>query len=419
MPAELGQDLGRDLVGGGVAIGLGRDRDGLGELGRAQLLDGIEHVVAVVDLGCVRERDDRTTGGDHAGDELALQGDRLLDPHLAGLEPIGEHFLVDLAGALGVVREALLGAAGLDHHDRHVAAVELTTGDDELEHARFALGVGRVRDPLTVGAVGDADRADRPIERDAADHQRGRGGVDRQHVVGVLLVGADHSGDDLGLVAEVLGERRAQRPVGQAAGEDGVLGGATFTTEERTGDLAGGVRALLDVDRQGEEIRPWTYVAGGVGGGQHRRASDAGNDSALTLLGEFAGLEGERLVGTGNGTRDANGISHEWLLSDLGFFIRRVDLERPGRFPVGDPVAPCNFTATGWATGNRRLAARLLWSNGRSALRTPGYRFAAQRYTVTRPSQNVTPAGHRSGQRPADVLVEVRDRELDPPYRGE
>ena len=114
----------------------------------------------------------------------------------------------------------------------------------------------------------------------------------------------------------------------------------------------------LDYCCHGRRSLGGVYVAGGVGGGQHRRASDAGNHSALTLLGELAGLEGERLVGTGNGTRDANGISHEWLLSDLGFFSRRVDLERPGRFPVGDPVVPRIFTATGWATGNRRLAAR-------------------------------------------------------------
>ena len=99
-------------------------------------LDGGEHVVGVVDDRRELERRDRPVGGDHAGHELALQGDRLLDPHLAGLEPAGEHALVDLRRALGVVGEALLGAAGLDHHDGDVAVVELTSGDDELERAR-------------------------------------------------------------------------------------------------------------------------------------------------------------------------------------------------------------------------------------------------------------------------------------------
>ena len=125
-----------------------------------------------------------------------------------------------------------------------------------------------------------------------ADHQRRRGGVDRQHVVRVLLVGAEDGRDDLGLVAEAVGERRAQRAVGEAAGEDGVLGRTAFTAEERAGDLAGGVRPLLDVDRQREEVDARTDVVGGVGGGQDRRAADGGDDGALALRGQLAGLEG-------------------------------------------------------------------------------------------------------------------------------
>ena len=105
---------------------------------------------------------------------------------------------------------------------------------------------------------------------------------------------------DLGLVAESLREGGAQRPVGEATREDRVLGGPAFTTEERTRDLAGCVRTLFDVDRQWEEIRPRTYVLGGVGGGQHRGAANAGHHRALTLLGKFACLEGQGLVSTRN-----------------------------------------------------------------------------------------------------------------------
>ncbi len=119
--SQLGDRLRRGLVGGGVAIGLRRDRDGLGECVGGDPLDRVEHVVAVVDDRRERERLDRTTGGDDAGDELALQCDRLLDPLLARLEAGGEHRLVDLRGAFGVVGEALLGAACLDHHDGDVA----------------------------------------------------------------------------------------------------------------------------------------------------------------------------------------------------------------------------------------------------------------------------------------------------------
>ena len=71
---------------------------------------------------------------------------------------------------------------------------------------------------------------------------------------GLIEVGAEDGGDHLHLVAEALGERRPQRAVGEAAGEDRGLARAALTTEERAGDLARGVHALLDVDREREEV---------------------------------------------------------------------------------------------------------------------------------------------------------------------
>ncbi len=47
--AELGDDLGRDGVGRGVALGLGRDDDDRGELGGSDLLDGGEDLRRVVE----------------------------------------------------------------------------------------------------------------------------------------------------------------------------------------------------------------------------------------------------------------------------------------------------------------------------------------------------------------------------------
>ena len=306
---------------------LAGDRDGLGEVVGGDALDGGEHVVGVVVDGGELELLDRAVGGDHAGDELALQGDGLLDPLLARLQATGEDGLVDDLGAVGVVLEAPLRATGLDHHHGDVAVVELAAGDDELERALGALVVRRVGDPLAVLRPGDADSTDRAVERDPADHQGGRGGVDRQHVIGLLVIGAEDVGDDLRLVAEALGERRTQRPVGEAAGQDGVLGRTALPTEERAGDLADGVRALLDVDGQGEEVDARADVVGGVGRRQHGRAADGGDDGALALRGELAGLEGQRLVGTGNGTAHADGVSHEGLLSRRTF-VGRI-LERP------------------------------------------------------------------------------------------
>ena len=70
----------------------------------------------------------------------------------------------------------------------------------------------------------------------------------------VLLVGTEDGGDHLHLVAETLGERRAEGPVGETAREDRLFAGATLPAEERAGDLAGRVHPLLDVDGEGEEV---------------------------------------------------------------------------------------------------------------------------------------------------------------------
>ncbi|CAB4852163.1 unannotated protein [freshwater metagenome] len=315
LATQLGDRVRRRSVGGGVALGLPGDGDsGLDGRG-ADALDRGEHLGAVIGGDAVRHRHDRALGGDDAGDELALQGDAVLDVLLAGIEATGQGGLVDLRGAIGVVLEAVGGTASLNHHDRDVTVVQLTAGDDELEGALGALFVGGVRDPLAGLGVGDADGADRAVEGDTTDHQRGAGGIDRQHVVRVGHIGAEDREHDLGLVAETIRKCGAKRPVGEAAGEDRVLGGAAFTTEERTRDLAGRIGPLFHVDREGEELHPRLHVLGGVGRGQHRGAAQGGNDGTHALLSKLAGLERQGFVRASNGAGHSNGFCHDELLS--------------------------------------------------------------------------------------------------------
>ncbi len=264
---QLGESVGCGGVGGGVALCLAGDCDGRLESFCADALDSGEDFRRVVSGDRVGHRDDRALGGNDAGDELALQRNALLDPGLAGVEATSERRLVDLRGAIGVVFEAVGGATGLDHHDGNVAVVEHAAGHDQFEGACRTLFVGGVRNPLAGLSVSDADGADGAVERDATDHQRGGGGIDGQHVVRVGHVGAEDGEHDLGLVAEAIGEGGAQRAVGEPAGEDCVLGGAAFTTEERTRDLAGGVGTLFHVDREREEVHARLHVFRGVGRG--------------------------------------------------------------------------------------------------------------------------------------------------------
>ena len=245
---------GGDRLGGaafGIAPGgLVGDGKRLGQLVAAHLGHGCGNVVAVVRRQLVVHRGLHSGGGD----EASLQGDRLGHPLLGGLEALGQDGFAHLRGARLVVTPAARGAGGLDHHHRHVAVGTDATGHHHLERGLVAVGVGGMRDPLAVGGVGDPYGADRATERDARDSQRGRGGVERQNVVGVLLVGAQHEAHDVDLIAEPVREGGPQRAVDQPAGQGGLLAGPALPAEEGAGDLAGGEHPLLDVDGQRKEV---------------------------------------------------------------------------------------------------------------------------------------------------------------------
>ena len=106
--------------------------------------------------------------------------------------------------------------------------------------------------------------------------ERGGGADRREHVGVVLHVGGEDRDDDLDVVAEALGEERAQGAVRHAAGEDGVRGGTAFAAQEAAGDLADGVHALFEVDRQREEIDVRARL--GVHAGRHEDDGFADGD---------------------------------------------------------------------------------------------------------------------------------------------
>ena len=99
---------------------------------------------------------------------------------------------------------------------------EHAAGDDHVERGLLELLVRGERDP---GALDQCHPggADRTGERQAGEHGAGARGVDGDDVVQVTRVQRQDRADDLDLVAQALDERRAQRPVDQPAGEDGVF----------------------------------------------------------------------------------------------------------------------------------------------------------------------------------------------------
>ena len=240
-----------------------------------------------------------------------MEHDGLTDPGLGSLEPAGQDLFVHLRCTLFVELKGALGATGLDHHDGDLgigAVIQRPAGDDQLEGRLIALFEGGVRDPLPVGRVGDPHGADRPLERDARQHQGGGCRIDGEDVVGVDLVCTEDGADDVDLVAEALGEGRTQRPVDQAAGEDGLVRGLALSTEERAGDLARRIGPLLDVDGQRKEVRSLAHRAGCGGGSQQDGVADASDDGAVGQLGQLPGLEGECSVGAADGRRNNDGV---------------------------------------------------------------------------------------------------------------
>ena len=137
--------------------------------------------------------------------------------------------------------------------------------------------------------------ADRPLERKPRQTRRHRGGVHRGDVVRVLSVDTEHRDDDLHLVAEAVLERRSQRAVDEASGEDRRLRRSPLATEERARDLPGGVHALFDIDREREEVDPLAGV-GVDARAEHLRLAVGDEHRSVGEASHAARLEGHGLV---------------------------------------------------------------------------------------------------------------------------
>ena len=222
-----------------------------------------------------------SVAGSRYGRRLALptfSRSSLLEVDERGDRPVGEH---DRLG------HHVLGQdldARLDHHDRVAGA-----GDDQVELRLDELARRRVEDELAVD-VADVHGADRALERDLADRQRGGRGDRPEDVELVLVVRREGRDDDLDVVLVALGEERADRPVGEARRERRRLGGAALALDEAAGDLAGRVHPLLEVDGEREEVETGAGL-GAVRGPEDHRVAVAGGDGAAGVPGQAAGLQ--------------------------------------------------------------------------------------------------------------------------------
>ena len=246
--AEALEHLDLDLLGAVVALSFTGDLQSL-----CQVIAGDSSHRGVDVVGIVREQ--RIDGGLLG----SLLGQRTLrrtqggDERLGRLQPLGDDALGGRGGAAGDQFDDVVGGLGLDHHDRDIPVADDSAGDNHVEHRALELLNGRERHPLVLNER-HPHGTDRTGERQARNLGGGRRGVDRQHVVQIVGIEAQDRDHDLDLVAQAGDKRRAQRPVNQAAGEDGVRGRPSLAAEERAGDAARGIHPLFDVDGQREEV---------------------------------------------------------------------------------------------------------------------------------------------------------------------
>jgi hypothetical protein len=273
---DRGDVLVLDLLHPRLRLELALRADGLEQrLGQGAL--DLGHDAGVVDLLRVG-----SLGLADARAKLLLDGHDLPDDAVALDEGLRQDLLGDLGGA------------GLDHHDRVLGA-----GHQQVQLALgLEVGVGGVDDELVV-PVADPHGADRVLERDVRDVERGRGADDRERVGVVLHVRREQQADHLRLARVALGEERPQRPVDHAGGQDLLLVRPALALEEAAGDLAAGVVALAVVDREGKEIEADARLALRAGGRENDGVAQAHQHRAVGLLRHPPCLEGQGVAAQG------------------------------------------------------------------------------------------------------------------------
>ena len=155
--------------------------------------------------------------------------------------------------------------------------------------------IGGVDDELAIDAA-YAHGANGGAEGNVGESQRGRGGIDANDVGIVLLVGGEDQRDDLRLVAESIGEERADGAVDLTAGENFLLAGPAFALDESAGNAAAGVGVLAVVNGEWEEVDALPGVGRGHCGGQNDGFARGNQCGARGLLGHAAGLKDQTLA---------------------------------------------------------------------------------------------------------------------------
>ena len=221
----------------------------------------------------VLKRGDGAFGLAREGDEVVDACDDLLDLFVGEFDGTDDNFFGDFLGAR------------LDHHDAVFGA-----DNHDVQLADQTLRVGWIHDVLAVN-ITNANRADRAMEGDVRECEGAARTVNAEDVGVIFLVGGVDECDDLGLVAEGLGEEGADGAVDLARGEDFLLAGAAFTLDEAAGDASASIGEFAVFDGEREEVDALFGVGRCDGGCQYGVVATGGESGAGSLLGDAPCLE--------------------------------------------------------------------------------------------------------------------------------
>ena len=141
-----------------------------------------------------------------------------------------------------------------------------------------------------------AGRANRAHERHARNGQRRRS-RDHRHDVGVVVqVARQHSRHHQNFVLEAFNEQRAARTVDQAGNQRFLFRRPRLALEEAAGDLTGCIVFFLIMHGQRKEILAGLRCLCEGHVGHDRGFAKRGNDRAVSLTGNLAGFQGQRLT---------------------------------------------------------------------------------------------------------------------------
>ena len=268
---------------GGVALGLVGNLDHPGYPVGHQLAHPFVNLIGVVEehrpvpdlLACHRP-------------QFRLQVCESADVLLRHLKTLRHFLLVRWGLAIRDQVHGEIGCPSLHHHDVHVARPTAPTGDNQVEHALLQFGEGGEGNPVPV-LQRQANRADRPFEREIAQGQGRRSAVEGEDVVCVFAVDLQNSHNHMGVVSISVPERGTQRTIDEACTERGALCGPPFPPEEGAGDLAHGVHPLLDIDGQREEVHGLPGSRVGCGGDQGLCPGHRNPHRPVCLAGQLSG----------------------------------------------------------------------------------------------------------------------------------